>query len=178
MKAKKKQPQEFFDPHCDILRLLNESIHEKGACILDRHECGWGNLSLRSGQKAFHILPPHFRKIQIRQKSGIKRSNSFERFFLGVFNFLQKTNKNKSTWGFREVLRYDLFVCFLEETSNWKKSFWLFLTCSIKKFFSEIFKITLGGLKIFNFFTRMPQICNLTNEFGKTFSLKSSPSAH
>ena len=40
----------------------------------------------------------------------------------GVFNFIQKMNKNKSTWGIT-VVKSNLFVHFLEETSAWKNHF-------------------------------------------------------
>ena len=40
----------------------------------------------------------------------------------GVFNFLQKTNENKSTWGII-VVKLNLFVLFLEETLCWKNHF-------------------------------------------------------
>ena len=40
----------------------------------------------------------------------------------GVFNFLKKTNKNMSTWGFI-VVKKNLFVSFLEETSAWRNRF-------------------------------------------------------
>ena len=40
----------------------------------------------------------------------------------GVFNFFQKTNENKSTWGFIAV-KLNSFIRFLEETSAWKNHF-------------------------------------------------------
>ena len=40
----------------------------------------------------------------------------------GVFNFFQKTNENKSTWGII-VVKSNSFVRFLEETSVWKNHF-------------------------------------------------------
>ena len=40
----------------------------------------------------------------------------------GVFNFLKKTNKNKSAWGFI-VVKENLCVHFLEETALWKICF-------------------------------------------------------
>ena len=40
----------------------------------------------------------------------------------GVFNFFQKTNKNKSTWCII-VVKSNSFVRFLEETSAWKNHF-------------------------------------------------------
>ena len=42
--------------------------------------------------------------------------------FFGVFNFFQKTNENKSTWGII-VVKSNSFVRFLEETSAWKNRF-------------------------------------------------------
>ena len=42
--------------------------------------------------------------------------------YFGIFNFFQKTNKNKSTWGFI-VVKLNSFVHFLEETLNLKKLF-------------------------------------------------------
>ena len=38
------------------------------------------------------------------------------------FNFFQKTNENKSTWGII-VVKLNSFVRFLEETSAWKNHF-------------------------------------------------------
>ena len=40
----------------------------------------------------------------------------------GFFNFFQKANKKKSTWGII-VVKLNLFVRFLEETSAWKYYF-------------------------------------------------------
>ena len=41
---------------------------------------------------------------------------------LDVFNFLQKTNENKSTWGLI-IVKKNSFVCFLEEMATWKNHF-------------------------------------------------------
>ena len=40
----------------------------------------------------------------------------------GVFNFFQKTNENKSTWG-TIIVKSNSFVHFLEETLAWKNHF-------------------------------------------------------
>ena len=42
--------------------------------------------------------------------------------FFCVFNFFQKTNENKSTWGII-VVKSILFVLFLEESSAWKNHY-------------------------------------------------------
>ena len=44
------------------------------------------------------------------------------KWFLGVVDFLQKTNENKSTWGII-VVKLNLFVHFLEEIDDPKKPF-------------------------------------------------------
>ena len=48
-------------------------------------------------------------------------SDNFERLF-GVFDFLQKTNENKSTWGII-VVKSNSFVRFLEEIEYIKNPF-------------------------------------------------------
>ena len=42
--------------------------------------------------------------------------------FFGVYNFFQKTNENKSTWGII-IVKSNSFIRFLEETSAWKNHF-------------------------------------------------------
>ena len=44
------------------------------------------------------------------------------KFLFGVFNFFQKMNKHKSSWGII-VVKLNLFVRLLEETSAWKYYF-------------------------------------------------------
>ena len=44
------------------------------------------------------------------------------KYLIGVFNFFQKMNENKLTWGIT-VVKSNLFVHFLEEMSSWKKYF-------------------------------------------------------
>ena len=44
------------------------------------------------------------------------------KWFFGVFNFLQKTNENKSTWGII-VVKSNSFVRFLEEIEDIKTPF-------------------------------------------------------
>ena len=51
------------------------------------------------------------------------KGQSISKCLFGVFNFFQKTNKNKSTWGIIVVVKSNSFVCFLEETSAWKNHF-------------------------------------------------------
>ena len=41
------------------------------------------------------------------------------KFLFGIFNFFQKSNENKSTWGII-VVKSNSFVRFLEETSDEK----------------------------------------------------------
>ena len=40
-----------------------------------------------------------------------------------VFDFFQKTNENKLTWG-TSVLKSNSFICFLEESSAWKNLYY------------------------------------------------------
>ena len=44
------------------------------------------------------------------------------KWFFGVFDFLQKTNKNKSIWGII-VVNSNSFICFLEEIEDIKTPF-------------------------------------------------------
>ena len=44
------------------------------------------------------------------------------KWFFGVFDFLQKTNENKSTWGII-VVKSNSFVHFLEEIEDTKNHF-------------------------------------------------------
>ena len=52
------------------------------------------------------------------------------KWFFGVFNFLLKTNKNKSIWGII-VVKSNSFVRFLEEMEDTKKPFRNYLTFSM-----------------------------------------------
>ena len=59
----------------------------------------------------------------------------------GVFNFFQKMNKNKSTWGII-VVKSNSFIHFLEETSAWKNNFdfvWPLAEVDIQKGSSKLF---------------------------------------
>ena len=49
------------------------------------------------------------------------------KWFLGVFDFLQKMNENKSTWGII-IVKSNSFVRFLEEIEDTKKPFRNYLT--------------------------------------------------
>ena len=59
------------------------------------------------------------------------------KWFFGVFDFLQKTNENMSTWGII-VVKSNSFVLFLEEIEDTKKPFRNYLTFKwILKGFSQ-----------------------------------------
>ena len=49
------------------------------------------------------------------------------KWFFGVFDFLQKTNQNKLTWGVI-LVKSNSFVRFLEEIKDTNKPFWNYLT--------------------------------------------------
>ena len=52
----------------------------------------------------------------------LSKGQLISKCLFGVFNYFQKTNKNKSTWG-TIVVKSNSFVRFLEETSAWKYHF-------------------------------------------------------
>ena len=57
-----------------------------------------------------------------KNKCKVTKGQLISKCLFGVFNFFQKTNKNKSTWGII-VVKSNLFVRFLEETLAWKNHF-------------------------------------------------------
>ena len=72
------------------------------------------------------IFPDFFSREKLTQKGlrllDIAKGQLISKCFFGVFNFFQKTNENKSTWGII-VVNLNLFVRFLEETLTWKNHF-------------------------------------------------------
>ena len=62
-----------------------------------------------------------FCKIYTLLLTGTK-GQIISKWFFGDFDFLQKTNKNKSTWGII-VVKLNSFVCSLEEIEDTKKHF-------------------------------------------------------
>ena len=82
--------------------------------------------------------------------------------FFGVFDFFQKTNENKSTWGII-VVKANLFVRFLEELSAWKNHddfvwplvyiMWNVFWCPLQDFHQKYW----GN----SWFTRFIHICRL-----------------
>ena len=49
------------------------------------------------------------------------------KYLFGVFNFSQKTNENKSTWGIT-ILKSNFFIRFFGKIEDTLKSFWNYLT--------------------------------------------------
>ena len=64
--------------------------------------------------------------------------------FFGAFNFSQKTNKNKSTWGIT-VLKSNFFVRFLGELRLAKSPFEI-ISPLANQFYSNIFACTYPAL--------------------------------
>ena len=54
--------------------------------------------------------------------SNIVKGQIMSKWLFGVFDFLQKTNENKSTWGII-VVKSNLFLRFLEEIDDPKNHF-------------------------------------------------------
>ena len=54
--------------------------------------------------------------------SAVYKGQLISKCMFGVFNFFQKMNENKSTWRII-VAKSNLFVRFLEETTDWKNHF-------------------------------------------------------
>ena len=79
-------------------------------------------------QLQIHFNEWSFRLDQSWQTSNkIAKGQSISKWCFGVFDFFQKTNQNKSTWGII-VVKSNSFVHFLEESSAWKKTQRLCLT--------------------------------------------------
>ena len=73
--------------------------------------------------------------LKIKLGLGSSKGQIILKCLFGVFNFLQKMNKNKSTWGFIAV-KQNSFIHFLEKTSAWKNNFdffWPLVISSIDK---------------------------------------------
>ena len=65
-------------------------------------------------------------------RSWSAKGRIISKWFFGVFDFLQKTNENKSTWGIM-IVKSNFFVRFLEEIKDTKNSFeiiWLLIITS------------------------------------------------
>ena len=58
----------------------------------------------------------------LRISALASKGQLISKWFFGVFDFFQKTNENKSTWGII-VVKSNSFVRFLEEMSAWKNHF-------------------------------------------------------
>ena len=54
--------------------------------------------------------------------TAMPKGQIISKWFFGVFDFLQKTNENKSTWGII-VVKSNSFVRFLEEIEDTKNHF-------------------------------------------------------
>ena len=65
----------------------------------------------------------------------------------GVFNFIQKTNENKSTWGIIVVKSYS-FVHFLEEFTPWQFAFEFYWPLVLKSSFKS--RASYSGVRTVN----------------------------
>ena len=62
------------------------------------------------------------------QKMWGLKGQIISKWLFGVFNFLQKTNENKSTWCFIDSSKVECACLFFGGNVYLKKSFWLLLT--------------------------------------------------
>ena len=80
----------------------------------------------------YYLVAPRLWSLMLFKKNGtpitlkdsivVSKGQLISKCLFGVFNFLQKTNENKSTWGII-IVKSNLFVCFLEEIDDLKKTF-------------------------------------------------------
>ena len=65
----------------------------------------------------------YFKNLQSKiQSLPLIKVSWFRNVFFYVFDFFQTTNKNKSTWCII-VVKWNSFLCFLEELSAWKNPY-------------------------------------------------------
>ena len=74
-------------------------------------------------------------------KGNCSKGQLISKCHFGVFNFLQKNEQKKSTWGFVVV---EFVLSFFGGNVSLKVSFWLFLT------FSNVYKMRLHWFRLLN----------------------------
>ena len=60
----------------------------------------------------------------LRNKWMVPKGQLISKCLFGVFNFSQKTNENKSTWGIIVFSKVEFFRSFFGRIEDTKKSFW------------------------------------------------------